>query len=95
MAKLKDCELKEMPCHACLWLFKALNTACLSNRTDFRLVMETSLEWASIPDIVRAISFVLMIDLDLPTEKCASKTVFLKKCISECIAIAEKFEIKS
>jgi len=94
MSRLQDCELKEMPCHACMWLFKSLNNACLAHRTDFRLAMETSLEWASIPDIVRAISFVLAMDIVMPTEKCTNKDVFLKKCISECLDVAEKFEYK-
>ncbi len=73
-----------------MWLFRALNTACSTPSSDFRYCMETALEWASIPDIVRAISFVLKIDVDLPLEKTMSKSNFLRKSVDICISIAEK-----
>jgi class I fructose-bisphosphate aldolase len=56
------------------------------------MAMETSLEWASVPDISRAIFFVLGIDIEIPAEKCACKSQFLRKCIHHCLSIAEAFE---
>ena len=56
--------------------------------------METSLEWASIPDISRAILFVLGIDIDLPVEKAACKAEYLRNCILHCIEIADNYEDK-
>jgi hypothetical protein len=88
--KIANCALFDVPCPACVWLYKALNTACLVSGTDFRYCMETALEWASVPDITRAIFFVLKIDIDLPREKTMSKSNFLRKCIDFCICIAEK-----
>jgi hypothetical protein len=51
--------------------------------------METALEWASIPDIARAIYYVLKVDIELPIEKYISKSNFLRKCIDVCISAAE------
>ena len=79
--KVSGCELVDVPCLACIRLFKALNTACYVPTSDFRCCMETALEFATIPDIVRAISFVLNIDIELPSEKTMSKGNFLRKCI--------------
>jgi len=90
--KIECCELVDVPCHACVWLFKALNTSCSIPSSDFRYCMETALEWASIPDIVRAISFVLKVDIDLPVEKTMSKSNFLRKCVDICISIAAKIK---
>ena len=58
------------------------------------MAMETSLEWASIPDISRAILFVLGIDIDIPVEKSACKSEYLRHCILHCLEIANNFEDK-
>ena len=67
--KVDSCVSEDVPCQAAIWLFRALHSECLSKRGDYRMAMETSLEWASVPDISRAILFVLGIDIDLPVEK--------------------------
>jgi len=91
--KVDTCVSAEVPCQAAVWLFCALHTACESNCSDYRMAMETSLEWASVPDISRAIFFVLGIDIEIPAEKCACKSQFLRKSIHQCLAVAESFEI--
>jgi len=56
------------------------------------MAMETSLEWASVPDISRAIFFVLGVDIEIPAEKCACKSQFLRNSILHCLEIAKDFE---
>ena len=90
--KVDMCVSAEVPCQAAVWLFRALHAACDSNSGNYRMAMETSLEWASIPDISRAIFFVLGIDIDIPAEKCACKSQFLRNSINHCLALAEAFE---
>ncbi len=90
--KVDSCVSEDVPCQAAIWLFRALHSACLSTCSDFRMAIETSLEWASIPGISRAILFVLGIDIDLPLEKTACKTEYLRSCIIQCIEIANKYE---
>jgi hypothetical protein len=82
--------LVDIPCAACVWLFRALTTACDVPGSDFRCCIETALESATIPDIVRAISLVLNIDIDMPHEKTISKQNFLRKCVDDCIHLAER-----
>ncbi len=84
----------DVPCQAAVWLFRALDSACTSISGDYRMAMETSLEFASVPDISRAIFFVLGIDIDIPAEKTACKSLFLRNCIQQCVSVAENFEIK-
>ena len=52
------------------------------------MAMETSLEWASVPDISRAIFFVLGVDIEIPAEK----SQFLRNSILHCLEIAKDFE---
>ena len=92
--KVDSCVSEEVPCQAAIWLFRALHSACLSTCSDFRMAMETSLEWASIPDISRAILFVLGIDIDISVEKCACKMEYLRNCIHQCLETATNFEDK-
>ena len=90
--KVDACVSSDVPCQAAVWLFRALHSACDSNCADYRMAMETSLEWASIPDISRAIFFVLGVDIETPVEKCACKTQFLRNSIQHCLALAEAYE---
>ena len=92
--KVDACVSEDVPCQAAVWLFRAMHSACLSNCGDFRMAMETSLEWATVPDISRAIYFVLGIDIALPSEKCACKAEYLRSCIHQCLTIANNFEDK-
>jgi hypothetical protein len=92
--KVDSCVSEDVPCQAAIWLFRALHSACMSTCSDYRMAMETSLEWASIPDISRAIQFVLGIDIDIPVEKCACKTEYLRNCIHHCLETAHSFEDK-
>jgi hypothetical protein len=92
--KVDSCISEEVPCPAAVWLFRALHSACLSNCGDYRMAMETSLGWASVPDISRAIYYVLGIDIPLPIEKCACKSEYLRQCILHCLSIANSFEDK-
>ena len=92
--KVDACVSPEVPCQAAVWLFRALQSACTSNSGDYRTAMETSLEWASVPDISRAIFYVLGIDIDTPVEKTACKTQFLRNYIHHCLLLAENFEHK-
>ncbi len=90
--KIDSCVSEDIPCQAAVWLFRALHSACMSNSGDFRTAMETSLEWASVPDISRAISFVLGIDIDTPVEKCTCKAQYLRMCIHHCLTTAANFD---
>ena len=90
--KVDTCVSTEVPCQAAVCLFRALHAACDSNGGDYRMAMETSLEWASVPDISRAIFFVLGVDIEIPAEKCACKSQFLRKSIHHCLSLAEAFE---
>ena len=90
--KIDTCISTEVPCQAAVWLFRALHAACDSNCGDYRMAMETSLEWASIPDISRAIFFVLGSNIEIPVEKCACKSQFLRNSIHHCLVLAEAFE---
>ena len=92
--KVDACVSTEVPCQAAVWLFRALHSACTSNSGDYRMAMETSLEWASVPDISRAIFVVLGIDIDIPVEKNACKKQFLLNCIQQCLSMAQKYESK-
>ena len=92
--KVDTCVSDDVPCQAAVWLFRALHSACLSNCGDYRMAMETSLESASIPDISRAIYYVLGIDIEIPIEKFACKSVYLHHCIHQCLTMAGKFENK-
>ena len=89
--KIDLCVSDDIPCQAALWLFRALHSACSSNSGDYRTAMETSLEWASVPDISRAIFFVLGVDIEIPVEKCACKAQYLRKCIHHCLTVASSF----
>ena len=93
-SRLTHASLKMSPCQAAIWLFRALHSALLSTSSDFRMAMETSLEWASIPDISRAILFVLGIDIEIPVEKGACKMEYLRNCIHHCLETAANFEAK-
>jgi len=90
--KIDSCVSDDIPCQAAVWLFRALHSVCMSNSGDFRTAMETSLEWASVPDISRAIYFVLGIDIDTPVEKCACKAQYLRICIHHCLTTAANFD---
>jgi len=92
--KIDLCVSEDVPCQAAVWLFRALHSACSSNCGDYRMAMETSLEWASVPDITRSIFYVLGIDIETPAEKTACKSQFLRNCINHCLAIAETFDSK-
>jgi hypothetical protein len=92
--KVDSCVSADVPCQAAVWLFRALHSACDANNGDYRMAMETSLEWASVPDISRAIFFVLGLDIDIPVEKTACKSQFLRNCIYQCLSMAENFENK-
>ena len=88
----KDCVTADLPCQAGIWLYRALCTQCEAAVPNFRTAMESSLEWASMPDMTRAISFILNVDIELPSEKCFSKSIFLQKCIQESLRVAENYD---
>ena len=90
--RLKDCVTADLPCQAGIWLYRALCTQCEAAVPNFRTAMESSLEWASMPDMTRAISFILNVDIELPSEKCLSKSIFLQKCIQESLRVAECYD---
>jgi len=87
--RLDLCSFVDAPCSACVWLFRALNTASEVLGSDFRCCMSTALESASIADIITAFSLVLNIDIEMPLERSVSKVNFLRKCVDDVIQLAK------